>query len=178
MGVKGIRKSNDVNEPTLLGNINSILQKALRDGLFRNYSLDIEALVKNEGIIVKYSVLPSSVSGYLKEIDGNWTIVINEVHHPKRQRFTIAHEFAHYCLHRKNNDYFEDTTFFRKSNDATIEYKANEFAAELLMPENMFRTLIEGGTKKIVELANLFDVSTEAIKYRAKAIGYNIKGYE
>jgi len=175
MGVKGRRIRRNIEEPTLLGNINDIIHKAKSKGFVNKYTVDIEAIVKSHGLEIKLEELPSSVSGYLKKLDDKWVIGVNINHHIKRQRFTIAHEFAHYILHRQEGGYFEDTIFFRHENDSSLEYKANEFASELLMPDELLNTALEKGTKKIVDLAESFVVSVQAIKFRARDLGYSIK---
>ncbi|MDR3596874.1 ImmA/IrrE family metallo-endopeptidase [Clostridium sp.] len=178
MSVKGFRVKKTVHEPALLGNLNNIIQEAKRKGLISGYKVDIKAIIQDNGLIFEESDLPSSISGYLKYLDGKWIIGVNKNHNSKRQRFTIAHEFGHYILHRREGTAFEDTTFFRKSNESSIEYKANEFAAEILMPEEMIKKAIQNGIKKIDELAEQFGVSVQAIKYRANELGYYIRSSE
>ena len=175
MGVKGKRKKKGLGEPTLLGNIDDIIKNAMDKNFVEGYKVSISDIIKEENMTIVKEDLPSSVSGYLKQIEGKWVIGVNKNHHTKRQRFTIAHEFAHYCLHRNANNYFEDTTFFREKNDTSIEYNANQFAAELLMPEDLFKEAVKKGIDKIKDLAEAFDVSALAIKYRASSLGFNIK---
>lgn len=119
--------------------------------------------------------MDSSISGYLKMVDGQWVIGVNRLHNPKRQRFTIAHELGHYYMHKEKNVDFEDTTFFRNTDNFFIEYSANEFAANLLMPESSIREAIQSGIKNIKELSTKFDVSIAAIKYRVVSLGYKLK---
>jgi Zn-dependent peptidase ImmA (M78 family) len=79
--------------------------------------------------------------------DGTGVIGVNNNHHRNRQRFTIAHEIAHYRLHHVGK-VFNDATpvFFRDTTSAAgqspQEIVANAFAAELLMPENKLRELL------------------------------------
>ena len=174
MGVLGRRINKKLDEPTLLGSISDIIKDAMINGFIKEFTVDIEAIVKKNGLKIVRDDLPSAISGYLKKVDDEWVIGVNKNHHPHRQRFTIAHEFAHYCLHKRDGSYFEDTTFFRKENDSSIEFKANEFAAELLMPAELIHKAIKK-TKKIVDLAELFKLSVQALKLRAKELGYNIK---
>ena len=58
-----------------------------------------------------------------------------------RYRFTIAHELGHYVLHRQG---VLDKVSTRRDmtiwNDASEEAEANCFAAELLMPEFLFKS--------------------------------------
>ncbi len=175
MSVKGRRIIKDINEETLLGDIKGILEEAKNKGFIKGYEIDIEAIVKNKGLKIVREDLPSSISGYLKHDENSWLIGVNKNHSLNRQRFTIAHEFAHYCLHRREGSYFEDTTFFRREKDTSLEYKANEFAAEILMPEELMRDAMSKGVKKIIELSNRFSISVQAIKFRGMELGYHIK---
>ncbi len=56
-----------------------------------------------------------------------------------------------------------------------MEYAANMFAADLLMPEDRIREEISNGTRDLSELANKFSVSIEAMKYKVESLGYIIK---
>lgn len=182
MGVKGRRIVTDVQEPTLLGDIESIIRNALENGHITGNVINIEAIVKSNDIAIKKEDLPVAISGYLKKIGGIWTIGINKNHHDRRQRYTLAHEFAHYCLHKSDKEsdkgFFEDTVFYRDENLTSIEYAANTFAANLLMPEDMVRELIKTGITTIKELSEKFNVSTLAMKNRVKSLGYKIKDDE
>lgn len=37
-----------------------------------------------------------------------WEIIVNQNHKPVRQRFTIAHELAHFFLHKDSKSSFHD----------------------------------------------------------------------
>ncbi|WP_346862097.1 ImmA/IrrE family metallo-endopeptidase [uncultured Draconibacterium sp.] len=176
MGVRGRRSKKYDDEPTLLNDIADIISKAKQEGLVQGYTVDIKSIIEKNGITIKEDNLLPHVSGYLRREDGKWIIGVNKKHHPNRKRYTMAHEFAHYCLHRDERDSFEDEEiYFRKNHDSSIEFKADEFAATILMPEDMFRGAIEKGIKSIKDLADLFSVSVQAIKHRAKGLGYNTK---
>jgi Zn-dependent peptidase ImmA (M78 family) len=178
MGVRGRRIVKDVDEPTLLGNIDDIIKNAKKAGFIKNNKVDIYSIVKDQGIIIREEVLPNSKSGYLAFIDGFWIICVNKNHSPRRKRFTIAHEFAHYCLHRSEKNYFVDTVFFRDDNLTSIEYAANSFAAKLLIPDDFIIESINKGILSLVDLANRFDVSLLALKNRIVGLGYKLEDDE
>ena len=55
--------------------------------------------------------------------------------------------------------------------------RANEFASDILIPEKEFKNLIEEQhMRNIEDLANYFDVSLAAIRYKAYKLNY-IKEY-
>lgn len=94
-------------------------------------------------------------------------IWVNAADAPVRQRFTIAHEIGHLMLHKTG-------TLFRDGPGVEIdgqEREANQFAAELLMPEHMVLTRSAAAGRHAPTLARAFNVSTEAMTWRLKALG-------
>ena len=171
MGIRGERRTKkSVDKTMLLGNIKDIIEKAKAAGHIDEKKIDIEEIIKEKQIKLVRESLPNATSGYLKKVGDQWIIGINENHSRRRQRFTMAHEFAHFCLHRNDEELFEDETFFRNSDRNSMEYYANHFAAELLMPEEYFKEAIKEGFTKTSQLAEVFDVSSLAIQYRAQSL--------
>lgn len=174
MGVKGrrIRKFND--EPSLTKGVEGVI-KIVKEKCFikDKYKINIEALINSDSNIeLKFDdEMESSISGSLiKDKENNkWVLRVNSKHHPKRQRFTMAHEYAHFILHKDTRGSFVDEEiFFRKDKSSSIEYNADKFASELLMPEDLFlKAVREDGIKDVKELSNLFEVSAMAVKLRA-----------
>ena len=116
---------------------------------------------------------------YIK--DGIPLIGVNSLHHPNRQRFTIAHELGHLEMHREliTSTVHVDKKFpvlMRDSVAATgtdeIEIAANSFAAALLMPQELLEKAL--GTvafdiedsSPLDELAKRFKVSRQTLEYR------------
>ena len=173
-GSRGL--SEKYEEPDLLKNAEDILKKAREEGYYIGNSLDIEKLISTiDDIVVLYEDMDGGKSGSLHQLDDKWIIKINNRHHKNRQRFTLAHELGHYILHKEKNAAFEDTTFFRGGQMDAIEYAANSFAATILMPETKIKELIEEGNQNISLLAEKFNISTSALKYRLEELGYKIK---
>ncbi len=136
--------------------------------------LDLPALTKELGIVMLLEPMKDEQSGSLMESkNGDWVMRVNSLHHPNRQRFTISHEIAHFIKHRKLKHTFEDTTFFRNGESNAIEKEANKFAAELLMPESKFDHYINNRSSKVEEIAEYFQVSTMAVRIRARQLNYN-----
>lgn len=178
MGIRGSRPNkSDYKEPDLLASVDDVIKRAQQQGLFDGEKLDIESLVrKDTKVDILFEDLGSK-SGSLKYDDRKqkWIIAVNKNHHKNRQRFTLAHEYGHYMLHREKNLNFEDTTFFRSSAMDSLEYAANQFAAKLLMPDHFVHKLIGEGIKNMGDLAERFDVSSNAMQYRVVSLGYKIK---
>ena len=137
--------------------------------------LNVSELAKVLGIIVRYEPMDSETSGSLKKEKktGKWIMKVNSLHHPHRQRFTIAHEIAHRIRHAANSDDFQDTTFFRNGDSNWMEAEANNFAATLLMPKDSFENYIANQSSKVEDIAMHFQVSSHAVRIRAKALGYD-----
>lgn len=148
-----------------------VIEMARASGLNTN-PLDIIGLVRAIGIRLNIKPMDNEVSGYLEEEDGAWTIAINSLHHPKRQRFTIAHELGHYFLHRNLRHAFVDKVLFRNGNSNPIEVQANKFAGELLMPEGQFRDYVSASSSRVEDISEFFSVSAMAVRVRASQLGY------
>lgn len=107
--------------------------------------------------------------------DGNAKIVLNADEPVVRQRFTIAHELGHFSLGHLSSEgarLFRDTRQnFLSSNKSPKEVEANRFAARLLMPADAVRLAVQKGIRSIPELAELFQVSEAAMKFRLINLG-------
>ena len=182
MGVQGKRPLRKLNgqfkEPDLIIDVESILRKAAEeDCLDVKGNLLLDKIAEKFQIKVVYEDLPSTVSGYLRSKDGQYVIGINSKHHKKRQRFTLAHELGHFCLHKEkdgNDVVFEDEIFYRIENSSSIEYAANEFASRLLIPQNRLEDKLNEGMTDLKELADYFEVSQDAMRYRVISLNYSI----
>ena len=77
-----------------------------------------------------------------------WLILYNSaVRSEGRKRFTIAHEFGHYILHRHQKVQFEcgdDDIETGDGNERDIEGEADLFSSTLLMPLDDFRRQVSG----------------------------------
>lgn len=152
-----------------------IIEKAKLDGV-KTEPLDLESLASKLGIKVIMKPMDDQISGHLSLQNGAWEIVVNSLHHWRRQRFTLAHELGHFFLHRWKRQEFTDTVFFRNDEVSPMEAEANKFAAELLMPEAEFKRHLEEVSAKVEDLAEYFGVSALAVRVRAKRLGYQGHG--
>lgn len=138
------------------------------------FPVDPVFIARKLGVKVLETELPPNVSGALiKEAGKEPNIVIDTNDNDSRKRFTCAHELGHYMDRIESND--EERTYeyidFRNQASSTgndpAEIYANRFAACLLMPENAVR---QAHRKKLshFEMAHIFGVSNEAMKFRLK----------
>lgn len=141
----------------------------------RNSVFDIFAYTQSLlDIELRIEPLCDNVSGYIEKKDDRFIIVINSLQSHLRQRFTLAHELGHYTLHKDNLEgRHQDTVLFRDTNEDSlgIEYAANDFAAELLIPREVFETAIKNGINTTKKLSDHFQVTEKAILYRAYKLG-------
>jgi Zn-dependent peptidase ImmA (M78 family) len=141
----------------------------------------VEKVAKALGAQVRFSPFDEELSGMIHVKDGVPVIGVNSLHHPNRQRFTIAHELGHLELHRQmiTSNVHVDKNFPALMRDPTsatgterVEIEANQFAAELLMPRKLIEQALAGkqfdidDDGPIDELAKKFRVSKQAVEYR------------
>jgi len=172
-------------KPMRRSDIESQAAEILRqDGLF-SIPVDLLALANRQRIQVHNAKFSDErLSGMVAKRGENVTILVNQSDAPFRKRFTIAHELGHYFLHLLGNGEFVDTQvdLFRDTDsDSTerrieafsglnAEVQANQFAAALLMPEELVRSVFKE-TKNVESLARLFNVSEEAMAIRLGRLG-------
>ena len=125
---------------------------------------------------VKIASMPTGVSGQISNENGQYVIRVNRNEARERQRFTIAHELAHFLLHRHVIDAspngITDNVLYRSGAPEQIEFEANRLAAEIVMPMKLIEAKLKtnfGGivTEATIEsLADSFEVSKAAMEIR------------
>jgi Zn-dependent peptidase ImmA (M78 family) len=141
----------------------------------KNIPVKLGELAKDLGIDVKVATLNPGISGEIRRISDNNTtkykIRINRHEKKERQRFTLAHEIAHFLLHKdKIGDGLTEDILYRSTLSNTLEYEANRFAAELIMPESALDEMqidVESlDDDAILDLAGRFGVSKDAMRIK------------
>lgn len=150
----------------------------------KSVPIPVERIAKALGAQVRFSPLDEELSGMIFIKDGVPIIGVNSLHHPNRQRFTIAHEIAHLELHKEiiSKEVHVDKNFpvlMRDPKSATgtddIEVQANQFAAELLVPKALLDQELAGkpfdidDERPLEELAKKFRVSKQALEFRIRS---------
>ncbi len=110
----------------------------------------------------------NNLSGLIKrESDGKFNIYVNRNHHVHRRRFTIAHEIAHFILHKDEiGDGVTDDALYRSGLTSVIESQANSLASDILMPWDLMDIELRKGVADIATLANIFQVSKSSMSIR------------
>lgn len=151
----------------------------------RGIPVPVDKIARLLGARVRFSPLDDELSGFIYIKDGVPIIGVNSLHHPNRQRFTIAHEIAHLQLHPDFitsavhvDKQFAESVLKRDTSSATgserLEVEANQFAAALLMPGDILDELLEASPidieddSSVEEWAAEFLVSKAALQYRIR----------
>lgn len=130
------------------------------------------AIANNLGINVWEMNLPVNISGkiFRDPLNGGfnkYSIGINKAEGYRRKRFTVAHEIAHFILHKdKIGDELSDDTLYRSGLTTREEVEANQLAADIIMPVQLIRLLQIQGHSEISDLSDKFEVSEAAMKVR------------
>lgn len=134
-------------------------------------------MARELGIDVQLSALPPNCSGLIRKSgEDNYEIKINRYESRERQRFTLAHEIAHYLLHREKIDVrgkegLRDDVLYRSGEPKNVEFEANRLAAEIVMPKAHLAERLEAFSSVLSEnaiesLAEQFRVSRAAMEVR------------
>lgn len=149
----------------------------LEENYFDTPPVDIYKLLENYGVIVHKRDFPlkhANISGFVifADDDKNTPVfVINKEDSEDRKKFTLAHEFGHWILHKKQLQDEPALSILYKSpigSETTdqIEIEANQFAAELLVPDAMLKAEHETTSKHKKLLAKKFHVGEDIIGFR------------
>ena len=128
----------------------------VRELLGEGFSQDLANRVE-ERLGIDIIVLPLEKAGYSLHLGDRRIVVVGATDRWFRSNFTIAHELGHVFSHPVLND------GGRRDEDA-----ANAFAAELLMPETMIRSMswTDPNPRLIAEHVWKMGVSTQALRAR------------
>lgn len=172
-----VQKIDRLPPPGLLTSPEEVIKYYKAVGLEMDPSVDIRRIIQsNDELTLVFKDLGQN-DAYIKKLsDERFEIAINSNHHPNRQKFSMAHEYAHYLLHRSRiHEMPEGERILHRNGDRnSIEYQANEFAAQLLMPNELVRSAFRAASGNLKGMASLLQVSQEALRYRLDNLGYRI----
>jgi predicted transcriptional regulator len=139
--------------------------------------IDVEGLARELGLTVDRVPMLRDIAGKIKKdrhLPGaGYRVVINANDNRRRQRFTLAHEIAHYVMHVDLiGDGVTDDAMYRSTLSGHYERQANKFAADLLLPPSLVRQEWRSGNRSIAGIAAIFDVSEQAVRIRLEELGY------
>jgi len=167
------------------------VQRELAEKYKNIFPRNIVEYCLSKGIKVKETeALDTDISGLIYKEDDKYQILINSNQSMGRKAFTIAHELGHYFLHKGYLDSSEEIVSLSKgcgtvdcpsiARSAVVdannpvyrqmEHEANEFAAQILMPEKEFLEQCQI-LDSIDDVARYFGVSISAATIRADRLG-------
>ena len=152
----------------------------IRSRASRQKAIDILSLCKNDSVPIDLGVIakklglqivpygfPDSMSALFLIEEGVRVIGVNKNHSNVRRRFSVAHELGHFISGHEDfsHDNVEHIDREKKYLNSfyRMEEEADEFAAELLMPEFLLKkdfSLLNGD---IEALAKKYEVSQQAM---------------
>jgi Zn-dependent peptidase ImmA (M78 family) len=113
-------------------------------GITDPLELPIETIISSKNILIKEELIDGADGRILMNEDSGVITLNSAIEFYPRKRFILAHELGHFELHRHLKKGFSDNdeTLNHSSQPYFIqeEVEANEFAAEFLMPTELFAT--------------------------------------
>jgi hypothetical protein len=140
--------------------------------------VNVEGIANDLGVNVwEMWNLPDKVSGkiFLDPLNGGtsgYSIGLNANEGFNRRRFTLAHEIAHFILHRHRigNEHSDDE-MYRSKLSTSDEVEANKLAARILMPKIRIQEFMAQGVDNPLDLSQKFQVSPAAMRVRLGYLG-------
>lgn len=154
----------------------AVVREALGVGLAPLQDIDrvIEQLV-NGATVLGRPIGDDAMSGMCVVTDGLSLVFVNTSKAGTRQRFTLAHELAHLLFADTTDGTLEDTDEVMRDSNSTAEVRANAFAAELLVPTEAARMVLERVrgdlTAAVATLVFEYGVSGQTAQFALKRAG-------
>ncbi|HEY4075707.1 MAG TPA: ImmA/IrrE family metallo-endopeptidase [Rhizomicrobium sp.] len=135
----------------------------------------LSALARAMELELRASTLGVGISGEIRPSDENpekYIIKVNRHDPSRRQRFTVAHEIAHFLLHRDQiGAGLKDDVLYRSTLSDSREAEANRLAADILIPQSLLKEWLDNARLLRIDdvvsyLADRFEVSEASMKIR------------
>ena len=172
--------------PNEINDLPNITKKIISDLNSKEFPIPIVKIMRELDFYVGMQELDDNLSGYIvidknleKKFHKDKLVCVNSKDTLGHQRFTIAHELAHYIFdfNPESSEVFY-SAYMTDHADEIDEKRANKFAANLLMPkeefENMYNKFCKENESDLIEkLLNYFEVSKRAVELRIIELGLN-----
>jgi len=157
------------------------LEERLRPFMARPET-DIESMIRSFGIDLDMTAsLHPDIVGQIAKLGERYKISVQGSDHINRKRFTAAHELGHFLYHRDLlGDGVDDDKMYRSKNVGQFfnrsikprhETEANNFAAQILMPQRHVRSEHMRHHGQLRDIARAFAVSPAAMRIRLDSLG-------
>jgi len=164
--------------------IRETVEQLLRKSRISKPPVPVERIAEHQGLEIRLAPYEGDLSGALVRTERETFIGVNSNHHPNRQRFTVAHELAHFLLHRGLRLHVDKKIWVNWRDDESSkavrweEIEANQFAAELLMPTGfLIRDINRLGridASTVQFLARKYRVSPQAMDIRLNKLDASV----
>jgi hypothetical protein len=155
-----------------------LIDEKLKSLGINNYDYPLDSMkiasIYKDTLTVDIIEFPSKRLGGLlyKDPEGFQSfIALNSNKSIKARNFDCMHELIHYWFHPPGHKLCYNKDFIVQNKG--IEWHANEGAAQVLMPEKLFKERYQQFQGNISRLSNCFNVSEQSIKFRIKNL--NVK---
>jgi hypothetical protein len=145
-------------------------------GCWEPGDISLDEMVFALGGVLKESPMEGAEGRILMK-GSNAIITINSnITYPGKRNFVIAHEIGHFTLHNGLTPFYADNdkTLSEWHKNGPQEQQANQFASELLMPSELFKSKVAGkklSLSLIEQTAAYFGVSLTAAFLKYKDLG-------
>jgi Zn-dependent peptidase ImmA (M78 family) len=157
-----------------------ILEKAIESGREKGY-VDVVKIANDLDISVFTTQGDDDFNArivYDRDVN-KFKLYVNENHNVERQRFSVAHELAHFILHKAE---LRELGKLNREGDSVIEEQADKLAAEILIPKELVSRFFssEGldsdilNKKMVLSVANKFRVSKSMAVVRLRELDYYV----
>ncbi len=171
-----------------LADMPQIAEMILKELEIDKVPVPIVAIMKSLNFQVISGAMSDEISGVIgiddnlqRNFESGKVVAVNCKDNVGHQRFTIAHELAHYLF---DFDVSNNIVYYNEYNtdeaQSHEEKRANYFAANLLMPERIFREEFKKEAVKnnlyvtVEKLSDIFQVSGEAVRRRIEELSLPI----
>ncbi len=130
---------------------------------------------KSLGLDVVITEVPGDCDGAIAVGDKVAVAIVDTRTMSGRQRFTLAHEIGHAVA----GDVVDEVYVDHAGHRSLAEIRADSFAANLLMPDDPLRAILDGqlGPIELVEAMVTFGVSWTALRRRCADLGIEIPAH-
>jgi Zn-dependent peptidase ImmA (M78 family) len=119
-------------------------------------------IIKGMNVILVYAPL-KGVKGFYQHWKRNHIIYIDENLEENERKIVLAHELGHMILHKSSNALFMDGCTYLKT--SVYEQEADEFAAELLIPDSI---ITENPHLTLSQIGTLCGYGERLLQYKRK----------
>src|SRR3954468_20542669 len=132
----------------------------------------VSVVEQRAGLPVGVGTLPEKIAGALFRNGLGAIAWVNGTQSVERQRFTVAHEYAHVFCEHEGKRKVDTAAIISGATHKPEEVQANAFAAQFLAPRAGVEAMVDGEPtlEDVVRIAAHFGISTLAVLYRLSTL--------